>query len=152
MAPAHFRFTVEIFRIMIFTETLLKGAFLIDLEKRGDDRGFFARAFCENEFASHQLSNRFVQVNNSLSAQCGTLRGMHYQLSPKAETKLVRCIRGGTQAELRLKLPNGKYHAEWLNTRTGKPDKSEDIDGAAEVQLSSPAHSEDIALRIKSSG
>jgi len=61
-------------------------------------------------------------------------------------------IRGGTQAELRLKLPNGKYHAEWLNTRTGKPDKSEDIDGAAEVQLSSPAYSEDIALRIKTSG
>jgi dTDP-4-dehydrorhamnose 3,5-epimerase len=80
---------------MIFTETPLKGAFLIDLEKRGDERGFFARAFCENEFASHQLSNRFVQVNNSLSAQRGTLRGMHYQLSPKAETKLVRCIRGG---------------------------------------------------------
>ena len=80
---------------MIFTETPLKGAFLIDLEKRGDERGFFARTFCENEFASHQLSNRFVQVNNSLSAQRGTLRGMHYQLSPKAETKLVRCIRGG---------------------------------------------------------
>jgi dTDP-4-dehydrorhamnose 3,5-epimerase len=80
---------------MIFTETPLKGAFLIDLEKRGDDRGFFARAFCENEFASHQLCNRFVQVNNSLSGQRGTLRGMHYQLSPKAETKLVRCIRGG---------------------------------------------------------
>jgi len=80
---------------MIFTETPLKGAFLIDLEKRGDDRGFFARAFCEKEFASRQLSTRFVQVNNSLSAQRGTLRGMHYQLHPKAETKVVRCIRGG---------------------------------------------------------
>jgi len=79
---------------MIFTETLIPGAFLIDLEKRGDDRGFFARAFCENEFAGHQLVTRFVQVNNSLSAQKGTLRGMHYQLAPKAETKLVRCIRG----------------------------------------------------------
>ena len=79
---------------MIFTETPIPGAFLIDLEKRGDDRGFFARAFCEKEFAAHQLVTHFVQVNNSLSAQKGTLRGMHYQLAPKAETKLVRCIRG----------------------------------------------------------
>jgi dTDP-4-dehydrorhamnose 3,5-epimerase len=79
---------------MIFTETPLAGAYLIDLEKRGDDRGFFARAFCEREFASHGLVTGFVQINNSLSAQRGTLRGMHYQLSPKAETKVVRCIRG----------------------------------------------------------
>ena len=79
---------------MIFTETPIPGAFLIDLEKRGDDRGFFARALCEKEFAAHQLVTHFVQVNNSLSAQKGTLRGMHYQLTPKAETKLVRCIRG----------------------------------------------------------
>jgi dTDP-4-dehydrorhamnose 3,5-epimerase len=80
---------------MIFTETPLKGAYLIDLEKKGDDRGFFARAFCEKEFAKHSLSTHFVQVNNSLSAPIGTLRGMHYQLAPKGETKLVRCIRGG---------------------------------------------------------
>lgn len=80
---------------MIFNETPLKGAFVIDLEKRGDDRGFFARAFCEKEFGTHQLVTKFVQVNNSLSAQRGTLRGMHYQLGAKAETKLVRCIRGG---------------------------------------------------------
>ena len=79
---------------MLFSETSIPGAYLIDLEKRGDDRGFFARAFCEQEFASHQLVSRFVQVNNSLSAHKGTLRGMHYQLPPKAETKLVRCIRG----------------------------------------------------------
>ena len=79
---------------MIFTETPIPGAFLIDLEKRGDDRGFFARAFCANEFAAHQLVTCYVQVNDSLSAQKGTLRGMHYQLAPRAETKLVRCIRG----------------------------------------------------------
>jgi dTDP-4-dehydrorhamnose 3,5-epimerase len=79
---------------MLFTETAIPGAYVIDLEKRGDDRGFFARAFCEHEFASRQLVTRFVQVNNSLSAHKGTLRGMHYQLAPKAETKLVRCIRG----------------------------------------------------------
>jgi dTDP-4-dehydrorhamnose 3,5-epimerase len=79
---------------MIFNQTPLKGAYLIDLEKRGDERGFFARAFCEKEFAANQLVTHFVQVNNSLSAQRGTLRGMHYQLGAKAETKLVRCIRG----------------------------------------------------------
>ena len=79
---------------MIFSETPLKGAYLLDLEKRGDDRGFFARAFCERELADHGLVTRFVQINNSLSAAKGTLRGMHYQLPPKAEVKLVRCIRG----------------------------------------------------------
>jgi len=79
---------------MIFTETPLKGAYLIDMEKRGDERGFFARAFCEREFAQHGLSSRIVQANNSLSARKGTLRGMHYQLAPRAETKIVRCIRG----------------------------------------------------------
>jgi dTDP-4-dehydrorhamnose 3,5-epimerase len=79
---------------MKFTPTPLTGAFLIDLEKRGDDRGFFARAFCENEFSAQGLSSHFVQVNNSLSGFKGTLRGMHYQLAPKEETKLVRCIRG----------------------------------------------------------
>ena len=79
---------------MIFTETPLEGAYLIDLEKRGDDRGFFARAFCVREFAEHGLSTQIVQANNSLSARKGTLRGMHYQLAPRAETKIVRCIRG----------------------------------------------------------
>jgi dTDP-4-dehydrorhamnose 3,5-epimerase len=79
---------------MIFSETPLAGAYVIALEKRGDDRGFFARTFCENEFRSHGLVTRFVQANDSLSASKGTLRGMHYQLPPAAEVKLVRCIRG----------------------------------------------------------
>jgi dTDP-4-dehydrorhamnose 3,5-epimerase len=79
---------------MIFTETPLPGAYLVALEKRGDERGFFARAFCEQEFGRHGLVTRFVQANISLSAEKGTLRGMHYQLAPRAETKLVRCIRG----------------------------------------------------------
>ncbi len=79
---------------MIFHDTPLPGAYIIEPEKRGDDRGFFARSFCTAEFAEQKLSTHFVQVNNSLSAFKGTLRGMHYQLHPKAETKLVRCIRG----------------------------------------------------------
>lgn len=79
---------------MKFHETPLAGAYVIELEKRGDDRGFFARAFCKNEFAEFNLPTDFVQVNNSLSADKGTLRGMHYQLGENAETKIVRCIRG----------------------------------------------------------
>ena len=79
---------------MKFNPTPLKGAYTIDLEKRGDDRGFFGRFFCENEFADAGLETRFVQVNNSLTAKKGTLRGLHYQLPPAAEVKVVRCIRG----------------------------------------------------------
>jgi dTDP-4-dehydrorhamnose 3,5-epimerase len=79
---------------MIFTASPLPGAYLIELERKGDERGFFARAFCEQEFRQHNLINHFCQVNNSLSPHKGTLRGLHYQLIPKAETKLVRCIRG----------------------------------------------------------
>jgi dTDP-4-dehydrorhamnose 3,5-epimerase len=79
---------------MIFNETPLKGAYTIELDKKGDDRGFFARLFCVNEYDAFGLDRNIVQINNSLSAQKGTLRGMHYQLAPKAETKIVRCIRG----------------------------------------------------------
>jgi len=79
---------------MKFTETPLKGAFLIDLEKRGDHRGFFARFFCENEYKAHNLVTHFVQINTSLTAAKGTLRGMHYQMEPSGEVKVVRCIRG----------------------------------------------------------
>ena len=79
---------------MILHETGLHGAWLIDLHKRGDERGFFARAFCKDEFGSHGLESEFSQVNTSLSSNAGTLRGMHFQLPPAAEVKLVKCIRG----------------------------------------------------------
>jgi len=79
---------------MLFNQTPLKGAFTIDLQKREDERGFFARLFCTDEFAAHGLDSGFVQANNSLSKDKGTLRGMHYQLGTAAETKLVRCIQG----------------------------------------------------------
>lgn len=79
---------------MKFNPTPLAGACTIELEKRGDDRGFFARFFCENEFAAAGLESRFVQINNSLTGKRGTLRGMHFQLPPAAEVKVVRCIRG----------------------------------------------------------
>ena len=79
---------------MLFHPTPLNGAYTIELEKRGDDRGFFARFFCEREFEAAGLVSRFVQVNNSLTAKTGTLRGLHYQLAPAAETKVVRCLKG----------------------------------------------------------
>ena len=79
---------------MKFTETTIQGVFIIDLEKRGDDRGFFARLFCEREFQQHGLNPRIVQDNNSDSRDRGTLRGIHYQLAPKAEDKTFRCVRG----------------------------------------------------------
>lgn len=79
---------------MIFTETKLKGAFIIDLERREDARGFFARAFCQREFADHGLKSIIAQANIGFNRLKGTIRGMHFQYPPAAETKLVRCSRG----------------------------------------------------------
>jgi dTDP-4-dehydrorhamnose 3,5-epimerase len=79
---------------MIFTETKLAGAFIIDLERRGDSRGYFARAFCQNEFEEHGLKPVIAQANIGFNRHKGTLRGMHFQFPPAAETKLVRCTRG----------------------------------------------------------
>lgn len=79
---------------MIFTETHLAGAFVIELERREDDRGFFARTFCQHEFAEHGLEPVIAQANLAFNKRRGTLRGMHFQYPPAAETKLVRCTRG----------------------------------------------------------
>jgi dTDP-4-dehydrorhamnose 3,5-epimerase len=79
---------------MRFTETPLRGAFLIDLEPRQDHRGFFSRTFCAEEFAAHGLKPAVVQCNLSYNFEKGTLRGMHYQIPPACETKLVRCTQG----------------------------------------------------------
>ena len=73
----------------------LSGAFIIEPEPSSDDRGLFARTFCAREFSEHGLADTFVQCNTSLSHLRGTLRGMHYQLEPSSETKLVRCTAGG---------------------------------------------------------
>lgn len=79
---------------MIFNTTPLQGVYLIGLEKKEDSRGFFARVFCQKEFDNFNILSSFVQINNSLSNKKGTLRGMHYQLPPAAEVKVVRCITG----------------------------------------------------------
>jgi dTDP-4-dehydrorhamnose 3,5-epimerase len=78
---------------MKFTETKIPGVFVIELEKREDSRGYFARAWCQREFEAHGLPN-FVQTNMSLCKQKGTVRGLHYQVAPHGEAKYMRCIRG----------------------------------------------------------
>jgi dTDP-4-dehydrorhamnose 3,5-epimerase len=79
---------------MVFVETKLAGAFIIDLERREDSRGYFARAFCQKEFEAHGLHSCIAQANVAHNIKKGTMRGMHFQFPPAAETKLVRCTRG----------------------------------------------------------
>jgi dTDP-4-dehydrorhamnose 3,5-epimerase len=79
---------------VIFTETRLKGAFVIDLDRKKDERGYFARAFCQKDFQEHGLKSVIAQANIASNLKKGTLRGMHFQYPPAAETKLVRCTRG----------------------------------------------------------
>ena len=79
---------------MMFTETAIEGAFLIEPERLEDERGFFARTFCQREFAARGLSTRLAQCSVSFNRRTGTVRGMHYSVAPHAEEKLVRCTRG----------------------------------------------------------
>jgi dTDP-4-dehydrorhamnose 3,5-epimerase len=79
---------------MIFTETKLKGAYIIDVKRLEDERGFFGRSYCKREMDEYGLNTNMVQANVSYNKKKGTLRGMHMQVSPYEETKLVRCTRG----------------------------------------------------------
>lgn len=98
---------------MRFLPTLLKDAILIELDKRVDARGFFARTFCEQEFAAAGLQNRFVQANSSGNPRAGTLRGLHYQIAPYAEIKVIRCTRGAIfDAIIDLRLGSPTY-GQW---------------------------------------
>jgi dTDP-4-dehydrorhamnose 3,5-epimerase len=100
---------------MIFTETKLAGAFIIDLERREDSRGYFARAFCQHEFEEHGLKPVIAQANIGFNRRKGTLRGMHFQFPPAAETKLVRCTRGAILdviVDLRPESPTFLEHIE----------------------------------------
>lgn len=99
---------------MQFIETPLEGAYLIDLTKRADERGFFARLFCKDEFEKKGLSANFIQANNSFSTFKGTLRGIHYQVDPKAEDKLVRCIRGSLYDVIVDLRKESKTYLKWF--------------------------------------
>ncbi len=99
---------------MKFQTTPLRDAYTVEMEKRGDERGFFARAFCENEFSGAGLPVHFVQINNSLSAKKGTLRGLHYQLPPAAESKIIRCIRGSLYDVIIDLRPDSPTFGNWF--------------------------------------
>lgn len=98
---------------MIFTSTAIEGAYVVELEKRADARGFFARGWCWSEFADRGLSNGLVQMNISFNRLKHTLRGFHYQVAPYQEDKLLRCVRGAVHdvmVDLRPQSPTFLSH------------------------------------------
>ena len=99
---------------MIFTETKLPGAYLLELQKREDERGFFARTWCQQEFANHDLVTDMVQGNVSYNRQAGTLRGLHYQAAPYREVKLVRCTRGALYDVIVDLRPTSPTYKAWI--------------------------------------
>lgn len=99
---------------MRFHETELRGAYLIDLDKLEDGRGFFARVWCEKQFEDHGLVPKVVQANTSFNNKAGTLRGMHYQAAPFQETKLVRCTRGAIYDVIVDLRPGSSTYKRWI--------------------------------------
>jgi dTDP-4-dehydrorhamnose 3,5-epimerase len=99
---------------VIFTETELAGAFVIDLERREDPRGFFARAWCADEFSEHGLNTRLVQANLSFNDQAGTVRGMHFQREPAAEAKVIRATRGAIFDAIIDLRPDSPTYKRWI--------------------------------------
>lgn len=99
---------------MLFEEIGIAGAYVVDLQRHGDDRGFFARAYCGEEFAAHGLASSMPQINMSHSAHKGTIRGMHYQVAPHGEAKFVRCVRGAVLDVMIDLRPDSPTYLEWL--------------------------------------
>ncbi|MBZ5695447.1 MAG: dTDP-4-dehydrorhamnose 3,5-epimerase [Acidobacteriia bacterium] len=100
---------------MLFTETKLKGAFVLEPERREDNRGFFARTFCQHEFEAHGLNPLVVQCNIAYNKKKGTLRGMHFQNAPFQEAKLVRCTRGAIQDVILDLRPDSPTYKQWVS-------------------------------------
>jgi dTDP-4-dehydrorhamnose 3,5-epimerase len=99
---------------MKFTQTKIPGAYLLEIEPITDERGFFARTFCSQEFAAHNLVTEFPQCNVSFSAKQGTIRGMHYQVAPYPETKLVRCTQGAVYDIILDLRPESPTFKQWV--------------------------------------
>jgi len=99
---------------MIFTKTKLDGAYVIDIERREDHRGFFARSWCKKEFEAQGLNSNIVQINTTLSKAKGTLRGLHYQVSPHEEVKLIRCTKGALYDVVIDLRPDSPTYKQWL--------------------------------------
>ena len=100
---------------MIFTETKLKGAFIVDIEPAQDERGFFARTWCQREFQSHGLNPNLAQCSISFNHKRGTLRGMHYQTAPRREAKLVRCSAGAIYDVIIDLRPDSPTVHQWIS-------------------------------------
>ena len=101
------------FRSMIFTETSISGAYLVAMQRLEDERGFFARAWSSREFAEHGLETDFPEINFSSCVKKGTIRGLHYQKSPHAEAKFVRCVRGALYDVMIDLRPNSPTYHQW---------------------------------------
>jgi dTDP-4-dehydrorhamnose 3,5-epimerase len=99
---------------MIFTETPIASVYVIEVERMEDDRGFFARTWCQREFERHGLNPRLVQCSLSFNNRKGTLRGMHYQAAPHAEAKLVRCTSGAVYDVIVDLRPSSKTFRQWF--------------------------------------
>lgn len=99
---------------MIFTETKLKGAYIIDVKRLEDERGFFGRSFCQREFEAFGLNTNAVQANVSFNKKRATLRGMHTQLPPYRESKLVRCTRGAIWDAIVDLRPESETFKQWI--------------------------------------
>ena len=99
---------------MRFTETKLPGAYIVELEPIRDNRGFFSRVICRREFDELGLTTDFVQANLTFSRRRGTLRGMHYQIAPHKEIKLVRCTRGAIYDVIVDMRPDSPAYLQWL--------------------------------------
>ena len=102
---------------MIFTATELEGVFIIDIERKEDSRGFFARVACVDEFAAHGLSFSPIQSSISWNPRRGTLRGLHYQAGPHAETKIVRCTSGAAYNVVLDVRRNSPTSGRWIAVR-----------------------------------
>jgi dTDP-4-dehydrorhamnose 3,5-epimerase len=100
---------------MIFIETKLKGAFIIELKPIRDERGFFARSFCQREFKEHGIDTLFVQCNISINRKKGTLRGMHYQIAPYEEAKFIRCSIGAIFDVIIDIRSNSNTYKKWVS-------------------------------------
>ncbi len=102
---------------MIFTETKLSGAYVIEIEKIEDERGFFTRTFDKNEFIKMKLDSKFVQSSISQNKKKGTIRGMHYQVKPYEENKIIRCTKGSIFDVIIDLRPNSKTFKEWFSIK-----------------------------------
>jgi dTDP-4-dehydrorhamnose 3,5-epimerase len=109
---------------MKFSALPLRGAYTIDLQKLADDRGFFSRLWCSKELSEFGLDTKIVQINNSQSKSKGTLRGLHFQYPPKAETKIVRCINGAIWDVIVDIRKSSKTYGQWFGMELSEENRT----------------------------